>query len=171
MSLIVEDGTGLPNAESYVSVAQADAYFSATAVADWAAATLADREVALRRATAYMDARYSFRGERLRTVQALAWPRVGYGSSEVPENGLWPVRPVANACCELALIAVRGQPYYVAQNTSSTAEREQVTVGPISVKYAVTSAREGAVRFQFIDDMLRYVARNRRGSFILERAE
>lgn len=170
MSLVPENGTGLTNADSYVSVTEADAYFAASGIGEWALAAEAEREVALRRATAYMDSRYSFRGERLRQMQALAWPRRGYGSAEVPEVGQWPVKPVANACCELALVALRNQPFYIPQATASLAEREQVTVGPITVKYAITTATEGAVRFQFIDDMLRHVLRNRRGSFRVERA-
>lgn len=35
MSLIVEDGTGLPDAESYASVAFADAYFTARNNSAW----------------------------------------------------------------------------------------------------------------------------------------
>ena len=39
MALTVEDGTGLVNADAYISVADADTYFLASANATWAAAT------------------------------------------------------------------------------------------------------------------------------------
>ena len=37
--MIVENGTGLPNADSYVSVEFADSYFSARGVSGWDALT------------------------------------------------------------------------------------------------------------------------------------
>ena len=35
MTIIIEDGAGLPTAESYVSVAFADAYFAARMTGSW----------------------------------------------------------------------------------------------------------------------------------------
>lgn len=49
--LNVEIGTGLPNAESYASVAAVDARCAAVGVTDWAPRTEPEKEVALRRAT------------------------------------------------------------------------------------------------------------------------
>ncbi|SHG79618.1 hypothetical protein SAMN02745157_4855 [Kaistia soli DSM 19436] len=79
MTLIVEDGTGRADAESYVSVADAVAYASARGLTFQAAPAEA-AEAALRRATAWIDATYAprFSGARLkRRAQALAWPRAG----------------------------------------------------------------------------------------------
>lgn len=80
MTLIVENGTGLSNAESYASVADADAYLAAYGVpATWAAADDAAKEIALRKATRYLDAVYAhdWPGCVKNPDQALAWPRYG----------------------------------------------------------------------------------------------
>ena len=78
MSLIVEDGTGRADAESYASVSVADAYHTARGNTAWAAlATTALKEAALRKATDYLGQTYGLRwkGYRMTTTQALDWPR------------------------------------------------------------------------------------------------
>jgi len=98
MSLVVEDGSGLATAESYASVAAADAYWAdRSEPTAWAGADTAAKEVALREATEYLDGRYGSRWKGCRanpTVQALDWPRSsvldrdGYyvASDELPTN-------------------------------------------------------------------------------------
>ena len=51
MSLVVEDGTGKADAESYISVADADTYHSNRGNTDWAALTTTEKEQLLRGAT------------------------------------------------------------------------------------------------------------------------
>lgn len=105
MSLIVEDGTGLATAQSYISVADAATYLAAKGDTTWAAATDASREAALVRATAYLDGAYGQRwpGSRSLSTQALDWPRSyawdrdGYGLTGVPQA-------VKNATCEAAVL-------------------------------------------------------------------
>lgn len=81
MALIVEDGTGIAGAESYASVADADAYWVARPqdplAAAWAAADQAKKEGALRSASSYLDGAYgrSYRGARIGWEQGLEWPR------------------------------------------------------------------------------------------------
>lgn len=141
MTIVVEDGTGLANADSYISLADADAYHAALGNAEWAATSTDGREVALRRATQYLDTRYQFAGEPLTTTQALAWPRTA---------ATWPVSRLRAATCEAALRALAG-PLYVDQ---ADAPVTQETVGPISVSYGAGS-NGGQSRLVVIDDMLR----------------
>lgn len=78
MALEVEDGTGKADAESYVSVTEAEQYASLYGHADFGAAVEADQEAALRRATRALDALYGsrFPGAKLNgRAQALQWPR------------------------------------------------------------------------------------------------
>jgi len=66
MSIVLtpEDGTGTnPAANTYVSQATADAYFSDRANAAWAALTADQKAAALIQATQYLDARYTFIGQ------------------------------------------------------------------------------------------------------------
>jgi hypothetical protein len=78
MAIVVEDGTGLSNAESYGSVADADTYHTARGNTVWTDATTPNKETALVRATDYIDRRFGdrFLGTRETSGQALAWPRV-----------------------------------------------------------------------------------------------
>ncbi len=145
MALIVETGEGLPDADSYVSLDDAIAYHAAQGNTAWAAATVTDeqREVALRRATAYVDSRYRFRGSPLTVVQALEWPREGPGL-------IWPNRRVIHATCELALRALAG-PLYA--DVAAEGRIKSETVGPIKTDYA-EPVNGGQTRYAVTDDLL-----------------
>ena len=80
MALTVEDGTGLVGADSYVSVADCETYCDARGLTFSGAAT-ADKEAALRRATASIDAMYRsrFPGQR-RQSTGRAQPSCSAGS-------------------------------------------------------------------------------------------
>lgn len=109
MSLIVEDGTGLADAQSYVSAVDADAYFLARANSVWAAATPEAKEAALVRATQALDGDHFVRGGywpgwRATEAQALDWPRThAWDVDRYPLVDCVP-RGVKNATCEAALV-------------------------------------------------------------------
>lgn len=76
MAFLVEDGTGLSGATSYISVAFFRAYWADVGI------TFAQLDPALQapliQATRYIETRYAgkFKGDKLNpTVQALSWPR------------------------------------------------------------------------------------------------
>jgi hypothetical protein len=74
MALIVEDGTGKPDAESYASAADLVIYagkFGVTIPADEPA-----QEALLRRAALAMDG-MTWKGRKMSSDQALVWPRRG----------------------------------------------------------------------------------------------
>lgn len=77
--MAIEAGVGHAAANSYVTVAEADAYFLARAIAAWPALTNAAKEASLISATDYIDTTYEtqFKGTRASSTQALAWPREG----------------------------------------------------------------------------------------------
>lgn len=80
MALIVEDGTGKADAESYDSVANALAYLGKFASAPvFGTKTTAEQEAAMRAATRFLDVEFSgrWRGSRVYETQALDWPRAG----------------------------------------------------------------------------------------------
>jgi hypothetical protein len=107
MALIVETGAIVSGAESLASVAAADAHHAARGNAAWGVLSTGDKEIALRKATDYMQERYSdsWRGVRVSSTQALDWPR------SCVYRGVYPVASniipdeVIKACCELALRA------------------------------------------------------------------
>ena len=154
MVLIVEDGTGKPNANSFVAVSYFTAYcnargrdfvaasgvqISAGQTAD-AAAIDAKIEAALIRATAYLSESFAWQGIRRygrnnTRFQALAWPRFGVvdreGShirdDEIPREILW-------ATCELAWFELQNpdglQPVFVSHDR---VRKERA--GPVSIEY------------------------------------
>lgn len=159
MTLIVENGTGLANAESYCTVAEATTYHSNLGNSAWAAlATDAIREQCLRKATAYMLQRYrpKWAGWRKTTTQALDWPRynvpikdapVLYGGSPSYYDDASVPQVVKDACASLALRAATATLF---ADESRTVSSE--SVGPISVTYDASSSQ--AVRYKEIDTML-----------------
>lgn len=80
MALIVEDGTNVAGAESYVTLAEANTYFSNRgSPSAWTSLSDAVKEQYLREATDYIEAYYALRwkGRRDEDDQPLAWPRRG----------------------------------------------------------------------------------------------
>lgn len=111
MAIVVEDGTGKADAVAFITVAFADAYHAARGRTDWTALSDANCELAIVRATDYIELRFGsrFRGSKITQGQALSWPRLDaydnsgnlmYGSDAVP-------RQLQKACAEYALIASR----------------------------------------------------------------
>jgi hypothetical protein len=103
MALIAQDGTGLSTANSYISVADADAYFSARNNTDWAGYITAEKEAALIYATAWLDNTYRWYSIVVNYEQSTGWPRVAFYDHEgrliagdsIPQK-------IKDATCEIA---------------------------------------------------------------------
>lgn len=153
MALIVETGAGLANAESYCSVAQADAYFAARGTTTWATMTVTEKEQALRRGTDYLEAYYGDRlvGYRVGTVQALSWPRYEAQRRGVATTCWWEsdVVPadIVKACAEAAIRAAAGD---ISPDVGRLKSRTKV--GPIEVEYAAGSSP--LTKFTAIDRLM-----------------
>ena len=145
MAFTVEDGTGLAAANSYVSLADAGAYFADRGNATWENADDDLKEAALVRASFALDGIYGGRwpGYCATQDQALAWPRVdavdsaGYeiSSATVPQA-------VKNAACEAALVEL-GSAGALSKKTE--AGLSELTVGPITKRFAVASGSGATV--------------------------
>jgi hypothetical protein len=118
MVLIVEDGTGLATANSYITRADAELYFERHLYGDaWnVGASYSKKETALMMATRVIDTNTEFHGFVKNDIQALKWPRIRvpnierynftfagpvvlapfFDSNSVPQR-------VKDATCELAL--------------------------------------------------------------------
>lgn len=76
-AFLVEDGSGLSSATSYVSVADADDYFAIDANNEaWDALPEEQKEFFLAWATRYIDQKVNWKGSKATSVQGLRWPRV-----------------------------------------------------------------------------------------------
>ncbi|PZQ46173.1 MAG: hypothetical protein DI551_05700 [Micavibrio aeruginosavorus] len=105
--MIVETGAVIPDADSYVSVAEADAYFTSRGIDAWAGATSV-KESALVRATDYVEQTYDgrWKGERVSSDQSLSWPRydVCVDGYYIPMAAI--PKQLVRAVCELAVKAL-----------------------------------------------------------------
>lgn len=159
MTLIVETGAGLPDSESYISVADADTYFAARNNAAWAAiADIPTKEGLLRDATDYMRQTYrlSWIGMRVTILQALDWPRAWVPIPDSPGgyHGFPTYLPldvvpkeVKDACASLALRALAGP---LTADIGPQVTREQV--GPIAVDYLPGGRQD--IEYPEVDRML-----------------
>lgn len=88
MSFVAENGTGLANANSFVTQEAADAYFEDRANTIWAAAGDDPKLAALVRATDYINNRFVFKGSKFVDTQALEFPRtyIGIAGAQMPEK-------------------------------------------------------------------------------------
>lgn len=153
MALVVEDGAGRADAESYISAADANAYHAARGNAAWAAlASDTVREQKLRNATSYMVQTYRSRwaGYRVSKDQALDWPRYEVPApdtcGEYLESNVVPI-DVRQACAELALRAISAP---LSPDLGRRTKREKVDV--IEVEYSEFGAQ--STTYPTVDGLL-----------------
>lgn len=183
MSIVVEDGTGLADAESYASVEFADDYHLTRGREEtWVELDEVVKEQALRLASDYMVQEYRDRwaGYRRTLTQALDWPRwdvprrdapgwygawrAFYDSNVVPEE-------VKRACVELAFRAVDQDTLTVSAAGLLPDLEPQVqseSVGPISVTYFQGGRQQ--TRRSAVDAMLLPLLSSGRGTIRVERS-
>jgi len=173
MALVVEDGTGKSDADSYLSEADADTYNTAhSASTDWSGADSADKEKALRLATQYLDVRYDglWKGYKATDAQALAWPRIVaekedcYDSAYYAQDALPAVLEKATA--ELALRVIEGDTLFDDITKPGTIKSQSVTVGPIQKSIEYMGGYNQVKKYPLIDGLVRPLIKN---SSILER--
>jgi hypothetical protein len=162
VALIVEDGSGKSDAQSYVSVADADSYHTNhSASTDWTNATTAEKEKALRLATQWLDASYHgrWKGVRFSAGQALDWPRDsveldGYvlSASDLPQQLL-------DATCEMALKEVQGDVLLVDLADEGTIKSKTVRVGPITDSKTYEGGSRGIKKYRLAESLVRPLIR------------
>lgn len=146
MAFTVEDGTGVTGANSYASVAFADAYFAERGNAVWEAiADEADKQTYLIRATDYIENFFGrrFIGEMVATDQALSWPRTcasPYASDVIPLR-------LQRATAEYALRAINGplapDPSVDASGFAMVTTRK--AVGPLEKEFRPVGSNRAAL--------------------------
>jgi len=159
MSLVVEDGTSKTDADSYLSVADADTYHTAhSASTDWSGAETADKEKSLRLATQFLDAKFNglWRGYRTYQDQSLDWPRAcvedndgySYVSDQMPQKLL-------DATAELALKVAGGDTLLDDVDRPGISKTKEVKVGPITIKKDYLGGDSPFKRYPLVEELLR----------------
>lgn len=144
MTLVVETGAGLANADSYVSTDNCAAYATDRGlIFAVAGSDLALAEQALRRATVWLDATYRDRylgWRKLFRAQALEWPRTGaLDNSTIPQV----IQPdevpveIVRACCEAAVYE-KANPGGLSPTVIASEIVQSLQAGSVRVDYGVT---------------------------------
>ena len=144
MALIVEDGSGLSDAESYVSVADAGTYCTAHGLTAWTGVD-AVKESALRNATQYIDTMYNFRSAKSYSSQALEFPRQMWDWYDDPL-----MNRLRSATVELAVKALSANLFADVEPSVTT----MVKVGPITKETRPVDTG-GQKRYAAIDALLK----------------
>lgn len=151
MALVVEDGSVVTSANTYVSVATLDTYHEDRNNTDWAAASDEAKQSAVLDAARYLDFGYRWLGTRRSSTQPMAWPRyMQYLDADlrlVPSDEV-PLR-VQDAQCELALEALAG-PLMASLDRGN--REAKIQVGPLAVEYFPDAA--GQKEFPVVDALL-----------------
>jgi len=148
--MIVEDGTGLPNADSYVSIEFADTYFSARGVTAWASLTQTKKEQALIRATDFIDSIYQWHGKKATNEQALRFPRVNLTDYE----GMLVIGIPAclkQAVCDASMLSVNGTELFQTKNENGDVVSETITT--LSFTYSKNDKSEKTTQTTLYDSI------------------
>lgn len=160
----------MANADSYISLVDAASYHTARGNTSWGAvATDALREIALRKATTYIDQKYysRWKGAQINPVtQSLQWPRAGVKVAQ--EQVYYDVPPsyydtqysgflaittipqrLKDAVCEAALISLTE---VLNPALKRGGKVTSVTVGPISQTFS--GSAPSTTTYQIIDRLL-----------------
>ena len=130
-------------ANSYVTLAEADAYFETVPHDEhWTGSNDAKNRVLIT-ATRYLD-NFEYYGTRCSTTQALKWPRKDYKVDGVKIDETYIPQPVKNATFELAhSLLHKGEALVGTTGTQGT--YEQVELGDLKVKFKDSSQTPGVI--------------------------
>lgn len=140
MALVIEDGSIVPGANSYVTVAEMRTYALQRGVTLPAAD--ADLEVLSFQAVDYLESfRSSYKGSIVDTAQALQWPR----QNVVIDGQPWPIiaipKELKSAQCQSVIEVFNGFDLMPSQDNFA---EERIKVDVIEVQYATGGNRSGA---------------------------
>ena len=137
--VIVEDGSVVPGANSYITVAYADYYLGKQGFVDWATTPLEEKIGALIRATLGIDSTYGSRYPGTKVggrSQSLMWPRKDAEDNDEEEiaDDEVPIE-IRKATAEAAYLEWL-TPGFLSPNWTLDQLVTQETLGPLSVSYS-----------------------------------
>lgn len=150
--MVIENGDGLENADSYISTTDADTYFSARGNTKWTALSDANKEIFLIKATDYVDNVFKWKGKKKTQEQALNFPRVKL----FDENG-YEITGIPNvlkyAVCECANLVSTGVEMFATKESNGLVTSERI--GQLAFTYDVSKAVKDSTLYDSINLRLR----------------
>jgi hypothetical protein len=162
MALIIEDGTGVLDANSYVTLVETQDYFTERGI-DPASITEAD----LINATTFIDLTYGtgFRGSMVDTTQSLLFPRTAFvdGNGRTIDHGTIP-RDLKIATYHAARVSSQGTQLIANANPMSNVESYTKSVDGVVSKSEKFFSPINRTETQFIGTYIRPLLRAGSGS-------
>lgn len=166
MTFIVEDGTNVPNSNSYVDVTYADSYLGMFGYADWTSITdPVIKQNALVAATQAVELMY---GQRYlsfpsRSVQSLLFPRylLIVNRIQIISQGTIPDQ-LKRAVCEVALMSVQGSDIFPLPKTDNFLRSKKLAIsgGPSKdVSWSKNPVTEQFLGFNKVELLLKPILR------------
>lgn len=156
MALIVEDGSGVANANSYVSVVNYRTWATARGLSlppETPEGDLSIEQAAIK-VTDYLEIEFCYQGEQVEDDQSLSWPRVGvvlkgkdFAEDEIPKNLVTASYYLINAVLNGAELMPN-----VSGNATDYIKKEKV--GPIETEYADPTQFDGKTTFTAVERLL-----------------
>lgn len=143
MAAVVDATLSGANSNSYVTLAEAEAYFQTVPHAEHWTGSDDAKNRALISATRYLDV-FSYHGTRCTTTQALRWPRKDYKVDGVSLACTFIPAQIKTATFELAHSLLYDGEALVGK-TGTTGIYDEVELGDLKVKYNTSSQTPGLV--------------------------
>lgn len=153
MTIVIEDGTGVVGANSYITVAQARLYASIRGVE--LPGSTCDVETLLIKAMDYLESfNCKYQGAVTDYAQSLQWPRCGVYLNGNPEPIAETTIPTKLLDAQAALAIIVNSGIELLPNVTPQDYLTEETVGPITVKYADPIKAGIGVIFKTVDALL-----------------
>jgi hypothetical protein len=167
ISLFVRADAVTPSLTATIGGASSDSYVTEVEYLDYANkmgwTVTTGQETNLRAARQYLDRAYIWRGDRVTSTQALAWPRIitGYVDGFSVSSATIP-QPIKDAQMEMAYLLQSGAtPFATLENGAVTRKKEKVDVIEEDTTYSESSRERAA--YPLIDGIVADYVETKRG--------
>lgn len=147
INLIVEDGSGMMNANSYVTLAYADQYAVNRNYSGWVSQSDYVKSAAIIKAMDYVDNIFDWKGRKMYKDQALNFPRAniidddGFNySGEIPER-------LKKAICEAAFLVYSQYTLYASQDPNGQIKKDRKKADVVETEKEYFSSSEVTVDY------------------------
>lgn len=155
-TFIVETGTGLSNANAFITIAEADQimenYGNST---DWSNSTEAQKQNAIREATRYLNLQYAFDGYKTLSTQALQFPRIYIYDEDgnAIDSNVLPER-LKESCAYLALQERGGDTLLEDFDNESKVKKTKDVVGPLTEEREYVHGEDPDKTYRIVDKLV-----------------
>jgi len=150
---IVEDGTGIPEANAYADIPYAENYLMGDRLTQFTGLSGVEKEANIIAATQLVDISFEWLGKRKTFEQGLAWPRTGVELDGFMFEGI--PSAVKKATCEAVWLVITEGSLFSTENNKEVA-RERVE-GAVDIHYVNPKdiINPAASRFEILNKLLK----------------